>query len=69
MPKKVFILQDRRRRQVNERFKFFVHIIYTVARTSLFKHMFSEHNFNIGLPDNLVYVTEFLDTLEAKLSK
>ncbi|ORE09300.1 hypothetical protein BCV72DRAFT_66514 [Rhizopus microsporus var. microsporus] len=37
-------------------------------RTSLFKHMFSEHNFNIGLPDNLVYVTEFLDTLEAKLS-
>ncbi|KAI7901828.1 uncharacterized protein BX663DRAFT_512541 [Cokeromyces recurvatus] len=38
-------------------------------RTTLFKHMFSEHNFNIGLPDNLVYVNEFLDTLEGKLSK
>ncbi|KAG1052563.1 hypothetical protein G6F43_005306 [Rhizopus delemar] len=37
-------------------------------RPLLFKHMFSEHNFNIGLPDNLVYVGEFLDTLEAKLS-
>ncbi|KAI9279844.1 hypothetical protein BY458DRAFT_501828 [Sporodiniella umbellata] len=37
-------------------------------RTLLFKHMFSEHNFNIGLPDNLVYVGEFLDSLEAKLS-
>lgn len=31
--------------------------------------MFAEHNFNIGLPDNLVHVNEFLDTLEAKLSK
>ncbi|KAG1087323.1 hypothetical protein G6F42_020650 [Rhizopus arrhizus] len=38
-------------------------------RAILFKHMFAEHNFNIGLPDNLVHVNEFLDTLEAKLSK
>ncbi|KAI8877085.1 hypothetical protein K501DRAFT_230806 [Backusella circina FSU 941] len=38
-------------------------------RALLFKHMFAEHNFNIGLPDNLVFVNEFLDTLEAKLSK
>lgn len=37
-------------------------------RAILFKHMFAEHNFNIGLPDNLVQVNEFLDTLEAKLS-
>ncbi|KAG0189346.1 hypothetical protein DFQ28_003514 [Apophysomyces sp. BC1034] len=37
-------------------------------RTALFKHMFSEHNFNIGLPDNLVGVNEFLDMLEAKLT-
>ncbi|KAI8081889.1 uncharacterized protein B0P05DRAFT_538492 [Gilbertella persicaria] len=37
-------------------------------RAVLFKHMFAEHNFNIGLPDNLVNVNEFLDTLEAKLS-
>ncbi|CDS13563.1 hypothetical protein LRAMOSA05739 [Lichtheimia ramosa] len=38
-------------------------------RAILFKHMFSEHNFNIGLPDNLVNVNEFLDMLESKLSK
>ncbi|KAF9430373.1 hypothetical protein BGZ76_000856 [Entomortierella beljakovae] len=37
-------------------------------RTILFKHMFAEHNFNIGLPDNLVNVNEFLDMLEAKLT-
>ncbi|RUS21796.1 hypothetical protein BC937DRAFT_91438 [Endogone sp. FLAS-F59071] len=37
-------------------------------RTALFKHMFSEHNFNIGLPDNLVNVNEFLDMLEGKLT-
>ncbi|KAI8394224.1 uncharacterized protein BYT42DRAFT_487161 [Radiomyces spectabilis] len=38
-------------------------------RTVLFKHMFSEHNFNIGLPDNLVNVSEFLGILESHLSK
>ncbi|KAG0320463.1 hypothetical protein BGZ99_004495 [Dissophora globulifera] len=37
-------------------------------RSILFKHMFAEHNFNIGLPDNLVNVNEFLDMLEAKLT-
>jgi hypothetical protein len=30
--------------------------------------MFAEHNFNIGLPDNLVNVNEYLDMLEAKLT-
>lgn len=38
-------------------------------RAVLFKHMFAEHNFNIGLPDNLVNVNEFLELLENKLSK
>ncbi|ORY03090.1 hypothetical protein K493DRAFT_311834 [Basidiobolus meristosporus CBS 931.73] len=37
-------------------------------RPILFKHMFGEHNFNIGLPDNLVDVDEFLDILEGKLN-
>ncbi|KAI8579859.1 hypothetical protein K450DRAFT_240658 [Umbelopsis ramanniana AG] len=37
-------------------------------RAALFKHMFAEHNFNIGLPDNLVNVNEFLDMLESKLA-
>ncbi|CAG8569295.1 614_t:CDS:2 [Ambispora gerdemannii] len=38
-------------------------------RSILFRHMFSEHNFNIGLPDNLVNVNEFLDILDQKLTK
>ncbi|ORX61873.1 hypothetical protein DM01DRAFT_1331343 [Hesseltinella vesiculosa] len=39
------------------------------SRTPLFKHMFNEHNFNIGLADNLVNVNEFLNLLETKLTK
>ncbi|KAI9159575.1 hypothetical protein H9P43_008915 [Blastocladiella emersonii ATCC 22665] len=38
-------------------------------RTALFRHMFAEHSFNIGLPDNLVYVSHFLDLLSEKLAK
>ncbi|KAJ3094708.1 hypothetical protein HDU96_001518, partial [Phlyctochytrium bullatum] len=38
-------------------------------RATLFRHMFSEHGFNIGLPDNLVEVQEFLEILHGKLAK
>ncbi|ORZ37244.1 C2H2 type zinc-finger-domain-containing protein, partial [Catenaria anguillulae PL171] len=43
----------------------------TVAdnRASLFRHMFTVHSFNIGLPDNLVYVSHFLDLLSDKLAR
>ncbi|CAG8457949.1 10203_t:CDS:2 [Paraglomus brasilianum] len=37
-------------------------------RAVLFRHMFDEHNFNIGLADNLVNVNEFLEILEKKLA-
>ncbi|KAJ1972005.1 hypothetical protein H4R35_004922 [Dimargaris xerosporica] len=37
-------------------------------RAVLFRHMFVEHSFNIGLPDNLVNVSEFLAILEDKLA-
>ncbi|KAJ3088472.1 hypothetical protein HK102_008662 [Quaeritorhiza haematococci] len=37
-------------------------------RQSLFEHMFHEHGFNIGLPDNLVQIDEFLDLLQQKLA-
>ncbi|CAI2164390.1 12071_t:CDS:2 [Funneliformis geosporum] len=37
-------------------------------RAVLFRHMFTEHNFNIGLPDNLVNVNKFLTILEDKLN-
>ncbi|KAJ3127763.1 hypothetical protein HK101_005530, partial [Irineochytrium annulatum] len=38
------------------------------SRTTLFKHMFGEHGFNIGLPDNLVEVHEFLGLLAEKMN-
>ncbi|XP_074619362.1 zinc finger protein 277-like isoform X1 [Acropora palmata] len=37
-------------------------------RTSLFSHMAEAHGFNVGLPDNLVNINEFLDLLEKKLT-
>ncbi|KAI8873296.1 hypothetical protein GQ42DRAFT_160665 [Ramicandelaber brevisporus] len=37
-------------------------------RTHLFRHMFDDHGFNIGLSDNLVFVDEFLSILRSKLT-
>ncbi|XP_032810190.1 zinc finger protein 277 isoform X3 [Petromyzon marinus] len=36
-------------------------------RSLLLNHMAREHAFSIGLPDNLVYCSEFLDLLQSKL--
>uniref|UniRef100_UPI0037E71ACA zinc finger protein 277 isoform X1 n=1 Tax=Semicossyphus pulcher TaxID=241346 RepID=UPI0037E71ACA len=36
-------------------------------RSSLLNHMAREHSFSIGLPDNIVYCNQFLDTLQNKL--
>ncbi|MBN3298373.1 ZN277 protein, partial [Amia calva] len=36
-------------------------------RSLLLNHMAKEHGFNVGLPDNIVYSEEFLDTLQGKL--
>uniref|UniRef100_A0A3Q3XEH7 C2H2-type domain-containing protein n=1 Tax=Mola mola TaxID=94237 RepID=A0A3Q3XEH7_MOLML len=40
---------------------------FTGNRSSLLNHMAREHSFSIGLPDNIVYCREFLDTLQSKL--
>ncbi|XP_008286038.1 zinc finger protein 277 [Stegastes partitus] len=40
---------------------------FTGNRSSLLNHMAREHSFSIGLPDNIVYCNEFLDTLQRKL--
>ncbi|KAJ2080600.1 hypothetical protein H4R24_002963 [Coemansia sp. RSA 988] len=37
-------------------------------RRDLFRHGYREHSFNIGLPDNLVWVDDFLTILETKLA-
>lgn len=36
-------------------------------RSSMLNHMAREHSFSIGLPDNIVYCEQFLDTLQSKL--
>ncbi|KAJ0029020.1 hypothetical protein NQD34_004017 [Periophthalmus magnuspinnatus] len=40
---------------------------FTGNRSSLLNHMAKEHSFSIGLPDNIVYCNQFLDTLQNKL--
>uniref|UniRef100_A0A8C5MAY6 Zinc finger protein 277 n=1 Tax=Leptobrachium leishanense TaxID=445787 RepID=A0A8C5MAY6_9ANUR len=40
---------------------------FTGNRSILFNHMNTEHSFNVGLPDNIVYCNEFLDALQKKL--
>lgn len=40
-----------------------------VSRSSLLNHMAREHSFSIGLPDNIVYCKQFLETLQSKLDK
>ncbi|XP_078139293.1 zinc finger protein 277 [Centroberyx gerrardi] len=36
-------------------------------RSSLLNHMAREHSFSIGLPDNIVFCSDFLDALQRKL--
>ncbi|XP_024911830.1 zinc finger protein 277 isoform X1 [Cynoglossus semilaevis] len=40
---------------------------FTGNRSSLLNHMAREHSFSIGLPDNVVFCEDFLDTLQNKL--
>ncbi|XP_061780843.1 zinc finger protein 277 isoform X1 [Nerophis lumbriciformis] len=40
---------------------------FTGNRSSLLNHMAREHAFSIGLPDNIVYCDELLDTLQSKV--
>ncbi|KAL2093275.1 hypothetical protein ACEWY4_010587 [Coilia grayii] len=42
---------------------------FTGNRSTLLNHMAREHSFSVGLPDNIVYCTQLLDTLERKLDK
>nr|XP_033814251.1 zinc finger protein 277 isoform X2 [Geotrypetes seraphini] len=40
---------------------------FTGNRSVLFNHMNRDHAFNVGLPDNIVFCTEFLDSLQKKI--
>lgn len=41
--------------------------IFTGNRSVLFDHLVEDHNLNVGHPDNLVFVQDFLDEIETKL--
>ena len=43
--------------------------IFTGNRKLLFDHMNFDHNFSVGLPDNIVFVEEFLNLLDEKLAQ
>jgi len=43
--------------------------LFTGNRKIIFDHMNFDHNFSVGLPDNIVFAEEFLNLLEEKLSK
>jgi len=39
------------------------------SSSELLNHMAFDHNFNVGQPDNIVFVNEFLDMIESKLEQ
>ncbi|KAH7646125.1 zinc finger protein 277 [Dermatophagoides farinae] len=43
--------------------------IFTENRAQLFNHLYNDHNFFVGHPDNILDAHEFLDVLENKLKK
>ncbi|XP_026880357.2 zinc finger protein 277 isoform X2 [Electrophorus electricus] len=64
------VLEQQQKERDDTRFQrtcMFCNEVFTGNRSGLLNHMAREHSFSIGLPDNIVYCTEFLDTLEQKL--
>ncbi|KAI1289837.1 Zinc finger protein [Halotydeus destructor] len=43
--------------------------VFKKNRTNLLDHLLHDHNFSVGLPDNIVYISELLDLIEVKLEK
>ena len=65
----VLRVQEQERRDENfNRSCLFCRQTYT-SSSELFDHMAFDHNFNVGQPDNLVFIHEFLDALESKLEQ
>ena len=51
-----------------ERMCLFCSKVFRGNRMLLFNHLTMDHNFNVGHPDNIVNVREFLDAIEYKLN-
>ncbi|KAG5830747.1 hypothetical protein ANANG_G00313880 [Anguilla anguilla] len=59
--------QQERDDQSFQRMCLFCNDEFTGNRSLLLNHMAREHSFNVGLPDNIVYCSEFLSALQSKL--
>lgn len=65
---KVLLVQAKERSDnVFSRQCLFCRKIFTGNRAVFFEHLVEDHNFNVGHPDNLVFVHDFLDDIEDKL--
>ncbi|KAJ8047322.1 hypothetical protein HOLleu_06296 [Holothuria leucospilota] len=65
-----YILKTQQRERQDEAFSarcLFCQELYSGNRSKLFNHMARDHNFNVGLPDNLVFTEEFIKVLRQKM--
>ncbi|KAJ8411273.1 hypothetical protein AAFF_G00172790 [Aldrovandia affinis] len=59
--------QQERDEQSFQRMCLFCNEEFTGNRSLVLNHMAKDHSFNVGLPDNIVFCSEFLNTLQLKL--
>ena len=62
------VQEEERKNSLFNRGCLFCRQIFT-SSSQLFDHMAFDHNFSVGQPDNLVFVKEFLDSIESKLEQ
>jgi len=62
------VQEEERKNSLFSRGCLFCRQIFT-SSSQLFDHMAFDHNFSVGQPDNLVFVKEFLDSIESKLEQ
>jgi len=70
--KLILVLRQQQNERKNENFSrscLFCPKTFCGNRKIVFEHMNFDHNFSVGLPDNIVFAEEFLNLLEEKLSK
>jgi len=64
------ILDEQQNERVDKQFSrscVFCKVMFHGNRAELFKHMSSEHSFNIGNPDNIVHAAELIDLIKSRL--
>ena len=65
------VLKDQQKERTETAFSrqcLFCKTVITGNRKDILEHLKTKHNFSVGHPDNLVYVSQFLDVIDSKLS-